>query len=147
MDRTVLHNMNSMNTVLSDLESRIDGAVGAISDIASKSRETFSYEDIKNGSLIKHHADAVEVYGEVCSILTEASTTLIDLRTFKKQISQMRVSPSFEQQFRNRIDRLVLDLEDLRKAAQAMKDSFDARLRFFTSCQYTLYGNPLKDKS
>ena len=147
MNRNIQFDMNGMSVILSKLEENVDKASTRISDISEENKEVKTFEEVKKSSLAKVYGNTVDVYYEICSMLTEASTTLMDMRTLKKQVSQMKGVPSIEQQFRARIDRLVLDLEELKTAIQYMKDAYDAKLRFYNSCQYMMNGASFTDRS
>ena len=55
--------------------------------------------------------------------------------------------PSVEKQIRARIEYLVKDYEDLRNALNTAKDVYDAKLRFYQSCQYLMTGSKFTDRS
>ena len=145
----VLHSYNSLSGVLSSLEREVLQVSERLSKIIESAKDTKSYNELKQGDFKKVYGGVVDEYYFIGSSMARISLNLMDVRTLKRQIQQgiPGLVPSVEKQIRARIDYLVKDYEDLRNALNVSKDVYDAKLRFYQSCQYLMTGSKFTDRS
>ena len=145
----ILHSYNSLSSVLSSLEKEVSEVSCKLSKIMEDSKDTKSYDELKKGNFSKVYGDVVDEYYFIGSSMSSISLNLMDIRTLKRQIQQgiPGMVPSVEKQIRARIEYLVKDYEDLRNALNTAKDVYDAKLRFYHSCQYLMTGSKFTDRS
>lgn len=138
---------NDLSKVLSGIEQKIEDCSKATADIRSRDSEINSYKELKKGNMVLMYAGVIDTYTEIGFMLSNVSETLMDMRTLRKQISALKNCPaSLEQQVRARIEFMVKDLEDMRTSLSTLKDVYDAKIRFYNSCQYMLNGSKLVDR-
>lgn len=145
----IIHSYNSLSSVLSGLEKEASEVSCKLSKILEDSKDTKSYDELKKGKFSKVYGDVVDEYYFIGSSMSSISLNLMDIRTLKRQIQQgiPGIVPSVEKQIRVRIEYLVKDYEDLRNALNTAKDVYDAKLRFYQSCQYLRTGSKFTDRS
>lgn len=145
----VLHSYNTLSGVLSNLEKESAEVSAKLTQILNDSKDTKSYDELKKGNFQKVYGDVVDEYYFIGSSMSRISLNLMDVRTLKRQIQQgiPGMVPSVEKQVRSRIEFLVKDYEDLRNALTTAKDIYDAKLRFYQSCQYLMTGSKFTDRS
>lgn len=84
------------------------------------------------------YRQTVQSYAKVCSNVAMLSQIQIKLRQVKRVLVGGTVLPSLVNKFKNRIEKLLNDIDICRQSAIVIKDSYDARLRFYQSTQYLL---------
>lgn len=99
-----------------------------------------TYKDVvKKGSrFMEEYADAVDTHTRICAMLSSVSQTLIDMREMRSTVRQLKGQSKAIQQYQARIERIVMNLGDLKNAIEPVRDAYEKRLRFYNSCQYTL---------
>lgn len=147
MRDSVVLNTSGMSQILSEVEESVNEYSDNLRKLKEKNVDVKTYDEVKKGSLAKVYGGVVDEYYKLCEMLASCSLTLMDMRTLKKQLSEVKIVPSIAQQFRIRIERIIIDMSDLRNALQVMKEAYDAKLRFYNSCQYMMNGSVFVDRS
>lgn len=149
MSTEVLHTYNSLSTVLSSMEKEVDEISTKLQKIILDSYDTKSYDELKKGNFAEVYGGVVDEYYFIGGSLSRISLNLMDVRTLKRQIQQgiPNIVPSVEKQIRARVEYLIKNYEDLRNALSSAKDVYDAKLRFYNSCQYIMNGSKFTDRT
>lgn len=137
----VVYDFNSMSNIFSHIEQSLADMNLKIPEMRDKMTEVLSIYEAQRDGVVRGYADTVDEYSEICRNLSEVSSTLMDMRTLRKQIAEMRnTTPATEQKFRTRVEFIVKDLEDTRMSLGYLKDAYEARVRFYNSSMYAVAG-------
>lgn len=143
----VLLNYNEISRVLSDLEERISECNKRAHEIRETDLDVKTFDELKKNNLAEVYGGVIDTYTEVGFMLSETATSLMDMRTLRKQVGLIKNIPSsLQQQIRARIEYMVKDLEDTQKSLSYMKDVYDAKIRFYNSSQYLISGTRFQER-
>lgn len=129
-----------LTTLLAQIEGKIQDLCTESVEWRKSATSIKTYEEVVLAKEPrKPMADALDVHAQVCSRLSEISTNLIRVRTLRKSLGLgASMPPQLISQMQARIDRIIKDLEDGRASLTYLKETYDARLRFYNSCLYSM---------
>lgn len=143
----IILNYNEMSRVLSDLEERVKDCNKRAYEIRDQDITVETFGELKKKNLAEVYGKVIDTYTEVGFMLSETASSLMDMRTLRKQVGAIKNIPaSLQQQIRARIEYIVKDLEDTQKSLSYMKDVYDAKIRFYNSSQYLISGTRFQEK-
>ena len=146
---SVTPNINTINYTLSSCEKFITDVGDNISKIIADNEVIKTYDELKKGNYPEIYGGVIDSYNYIGSSLSKTSLSLIDIRTLKKQIISNSISlvPSVERVIRARLENIIKDFEDLRSSLVSLKDVYEAKLRFYNTCQYLMTNGGFIDRS
>jgi hypothetical protein len=132
----VANNYSAIVEVLSKIEGRVTETCHFSEGLAQKIRTIQTYDEVVLAKdPRKMYSEAVDDHSKVCAQLSDISVGLIRVRTLRKSLgSGADIAPQLVNQMQVRIERMIKMLEDARTALVHLKESYDARLRFYNTC-------------
>ena len=132
---------SSVVKVLSQLEGTVTTTISYIDSEIGKSVDIPMLKEINDNKLLYDgYRETVIGYSKICDAVSTLSQTQIRLRQLRRQLasSDVGILPSMKSTLKNRVENTLNDIDLCRQSAIVLKDSYDARLRFYGSTQYML---------
>lgn len=131
---------SQVDQLMGQIEAKIQSLCSRASEFQKVVVEIKTFENVVNSKDSKlEMSKEVDRHSEICALLSNLSVSLIRVRTLRKSLSSgLNIPQSMVMRNQAQIDRMIKDLEDARSALSYLKDSYDARLRFYHACLYHL---------
>lgn len=101
---------------------------------------------VKTKDFPKMYGGCVDDFGKINSILSEISEALMDIKSIKRALRTLSLSPTIDKKIRYSIEFNEGILSDFKDAIVCQKEALSARLRFYNSCQYMQMDKVFGDK-